>query len=156
MGYDLHMTRRKDWVDQGDDISFDEFVAYVRSDAEFTYPSQLGDDFAYWHSSQTGHDSWLWWNEGRIDTKNPESEFIDKMVAVAKSLGAKVQGDEGEVYLSATEILKDEADENPPPQPRARVAWSPAFLRWPFWKQLVAAFLFGCILLGLKLLIFGP
>jgi hypothetical protein len=156
VGYDLHITRRKDWLDEGDDISFDEFVAYLRRDPEFTYPGQLGDDSADWRSPRTGYDSWLCWDEGQVYTKNPEPEFIDKMVVVAKTLGAKIQGDEGEVYLSATEILKEDADENPPPQPRARVAWSPAFLRWPFWKQLLAAFLFGCILLGLKLLIFGP
>jgi len=150
MGYFLHITRRQHWVDQGDAISFDEFVAYLRSDSEFTYPSQLGDDFADWRSPKTGYDSWLFWNSGQIDTKNPESEFVDKMIAVAKSLGAKVQGDDGEVYLSATEILKDEADENPP----APVARSSAFFRWPLWKQLLAAFAFGCVLLGLKLLIF--
>ena len=28
-------------------------------------------------------------------------------------------------------------------------------LTWPLWKQMVAAFLLGCVLLGLKLLIFG-
>jgi len=156
MGYFLHITRRQHWVDQGDDISFDEFVAYVRSDSEFTYPSQLGDDFADWRSPRTGYDSWLFWNSGQIDTKNPETEFIDKMVAIAKSLGAKVQGDDGEVYLSANEVLKDEADQNPAPQLPTTVAWSPpAFFRWSLWKQLLAAFAFGCVLLGLKLLIFG-
>jgi len=30
-----------------------------------------------------------------------------------------------------------------------------AFFQWPLWKQLVAAFLLGCVLLALKLLILG-
>lgn len=32
MGYELHITRRKQWFDDGDDIAKEEFVAYVRSD----------------------------------------------------------------------------------------------------------------------------
>ncbi len=153
MGYDLHITRRKDWVDQGDDIAFDEFVADVRSDPEFTHPGQMGDDFADWRSPKSGDGPWLCWDDGQVYAKNPEPEFIDKMVGVAKRLGAKVQGDDGEVYLSATQVLKDEADHNPPPPP---VAWSPPafFRRWPLWKLLLAGFALGCVLLGLKLLIF--
>jgi hypothetical protein len=70
------------------------------------------------------------------------------MVAVARELLAKVQGDDGEVYLSATEI--EPAASVPSPALPA-----PAVFQWPLWKQLVAAFLLGCVLLALKLLIFG-
>jgi hypothetical protein len=68
---------------------------------EFIYPGQLGDDCADCEENavQLRNESWLCWDEGQIYTKNPEPEFIDKIVVVAKSLGAKVQGDEGEVIL---------------------------------------------------------
>ena len=153
MGYDIHITRRKHWFDKGDDIALDEFVRHVRADAEFRYPGENGDDYADWRSPETGYESWLCWSDGQIDTKNPEPEFIDKNFAVARELRAKVQGDDGEVYLSATEIQKEEiepaASVPSPPRP------APAVFPWPLWKQLVAAFLLGCVLLALKLLIFG-
>src|SRR5437773_6087542 len=106
MGYDLHITRRKEWIEEGDDITFEEFVRQVQGDVEFRYPGENGDDYADWHSSKSGYESWLGWSDGQIHTKNPEPEFIDKMIAVARELHAKVQGDDGEVYLSATEIQK--------------------------------------------------
>ncbi|MEO7297865.1 MAG: hypothetical protein ABI042_04735 [Verrucomicrobiota bacterium] len=152
MGYDVHITRRKFWPDEGDEIAFNEFVQLVRGDKDFKYPGENGDDYADWHSPQSAYESWLSWSDGQIYTKNPEPEFVDKLVEMARKLRARVQGDDGEVYLSAKEIQKEET----PPDtltlhnaPRLSV-----FFQWPLWKQLVAAFLLGCVLLGLKLLIF--
>ncbi len=153
MGYDIHITRRKFWPDEGDDIEFDEFVQLVRGDTEFRYPGENGDDYADWRSPKSGYESWLCWSDGQIHTKNPEPEFIDKMVAVSRALRAAVQGDDGEVYLSATEIQKEQSQ--PPTSSAPAVQTPPAFFRWPLWKQLIAAFLLGCVLLALKLLIFG-
>lgn len=154
MGYDLHITRREFWSSEGDDIAFDDFVRHVRSDGEFTYPGQLGDDSADWRCPKSGYVSWLSWADGQICTKNPEPVFIDKLVLVAKALQAKVQGDDGEVYLSATEIQKEQPLPDVAP---ATTAASPLskFLAWPLWKQALAAFLLGCVLLVFKLLIFG-
>ena len=89
MGYDIHITRRKLWFDKGDDIARDEFARHVRSDLEFRYPGENGDDYADWRSPKTGYESWLCWSDGQIDTKNPEPEFIDKMVAVAANFSQK-------------------------------------------------------------------
>jgi len=70
------------------------------------------------------------------------------MIAIAKELQAKVQGDDGEVYLSSTEIEREEVQPTNPASP-------PRFSApWPFWKQLALAFLLGCVLLALKLLLF--
>ncbi len=144
MGYDLHITRRKSWNDDGDDISKEEFLACIRPDAEFTHPGALGDDHVDWKSRRTGAEAWLCWQEGCIDAKDPESEFLDKMVRLAKALGAKVQGDDEEVYLSSNRIRKHQVVRSP----------VVVFLSWPLRKQLVAAFLFGSVLLALKLLFF--
>jgi hypothetical protein len=34
MGYDLHITRRRHWPDEGDDITAQEWLAYVERDSE--------------------------------------------------------------------------------------------------------------------------
>ncbi len=106
MGYDLHITRREDWFDTGHDISHADFLVYLHGDKEFTYPSSLGAHYADWKSPVSGHQSWLCWREGQLETKNPEPEFVDKMVAVAKALEAKVQGDEGEIYESSADLTR--------------------------------------------------
>src|SRR4051812_39875143 len=98
MGYELHITRRKDWTDKGGDISKEEFIACVGADPEFTYPGEGGDRSFDWKSASTGYSGLLWWVDGRVAVKNPEAEFVDKMVAVAAKLNAKVQGDDGEIY----------------------------------------------------------
>jgi hypothetical protein len=38
------------------------------------------------------------WFKGNIYSKSPDDAIIDKMVAIAKELGATVQGDDGEIY----------------------------------------------------------
>lgn len=110
MGYDLHITRRKHWPDRGDDIAREEFESYVRGDVEFKYPSQMGADYAEWVSPKTGYQSWLCWENGQIQTKNPEPEFIDKIAAIAVALNAVAQGDDGEIYLSSTTIRSEQSN----------------------------------------------
>jgi hypothetical protein len=44
-------------------------------------------------------DPWLNWRDGNVYSKSPDEPIMDKMVAIAKALNAKVQGDDGEVYL---------------------------------------------------------
>lgn len=153
MGYEIHISRRQDWFDDGDAITFDEFVRLVSGDAEFRHPGQSGADFADWRSPKTSYESWLCWSEGQIYTKNPEPELIDKMVLLARQLNAKVQGDDGEVYRSATETENDESAPSVPVPHRSQPI--PALSRWPLWQRLLAAILFGCLLLALKLLFFG-
>ena len=113
MGYELHITRRKQWFDDGDDIAKEEFVTYVRSDPEFSYPGAGGDDFADWKDPACGYTTWLQWFGGRIITKNPEAVFVDKMVFVAARLNATAQGDDGETYRSSTDIVPPEPTASP-------------------------------------------
>lgn len=152
MGYELHVTRRKLWFGEGDDIRLEEFVRYVRDDGEFRYPGDNGEHYAEWRYSKNGGESWLCWSDGQIHTKNPEPDLIVKMVAMACELGAKVQGDDGEVYSSATQIESNETEASTPVPDTNLPALS--FLRWPLWKQLIAAFMLGCVLLALKLMLF--
>jgi hypothetical protein len=103
MGYDLHITRREDWFDRGDDISADEWLNYVESDTELSIDKRNGRYFAIWKE-----DDWLDWQRGEIFTKNPRKTLVEKMIQIANRLNAKVQGDDGEVYVDSSQIPDDE------------------------------------------------
>ena len=90
MGYDVHITRRKDWSDAtGPAISEQEWLVHARNDDEL---------------------SALVWNRGNVDAKNPDTNLVVKMVAVAAAIGATVQGDDGESYDRSGKAVS-------PPQP---------------------------------------
>ena len=103
MGYDFHITRRKDWSSQGSDITAQEWLAYVENDPELSLAKQNGDYFVRWSGSSRNAEPWLDWYKGNIYTKNPDEALIDKMVAIAAALDAQVQGDDGEIYRSGQE-----------------------------------------------------
>lgn len=121
MGYDLHITRREDWSAEGDDITADEWLEYVHSDPEFRISGINGPYFADWNGRSKHAEPWLNWSSGVIYTKNPDRALVDKMILIAKKLGAKVQGDDGEDYSDSSQIQDpDEASaavaNMPPPQ----------------------------------------
>jgi len=126
MGYDLHITRRNHWPNNGRDITAEEWLGYVQRDAELRLQPENGPYFAEWRSASGN--SWLDWSDGQIYTKNPEPKVIDKMVAIARHFNARVQGDDGEIYEAGGQ----------PPRPPAR---GPA----PSWGKRLAAW-FSCLL----------
>jgi hypothetical protein len=80
MGYDVHITRRENWWEEdGQDIGAAVWEALVAADPGLVVVP-------------------LWWNTGRIVSKNPSDAVIATMREVAKALGARVQGDDGEYY----------------------------------------------------------
>ena len=48
----------------------------------------------------SGGIAWMDHRGGRIVVKNPDTAILKKMCAIAERLGARVQGDEGEMYRS--------------------------------------------------------
>jgi hypothetical protein len=98
VGYDLHITRRDNWFDAGDDISADEWLKYVESDPDLSIDESNGKYFAIWK------EDWLDWSRGEIYTKDPRRNLIEKMIQIANRLNAKVQGDEGEIYVDGSQV----------------------------------------------------
>ena len=114
MGYELHITRRPDWSG-GPSIDLDEWHEVVASDPELRLDgaatattsdglsiSVSSPGLAVW-VSYSGHESdgnmaWFDHREGEIVVKNPDEEIISKMIAIAERLGARVRGDDGELY----------------------------------------------------------
>lgn len=81
MGYDLHITRRRDWSGPGADISQAEWRRLLEAEPDLRTE--------------------LEWDAGVITAKNPTPAIIDRMVDVARRFDAIVQGDDGERYLSS-------------------------------------------------------
>jgi hypothetical protein len=98
MGYDLHITRRKHWSDDGCDITAREWLDYVAGDAELKLSPADGLYWTVWSGPSELPQPWLDWDAGQIFTKNPDEPLIRKMFAVADALQARVQGDDGEFY----------------------------------------------------------
>ncbi len=99
MGYDLHVTRRSFWADEeGQSISIEEWLACAKDDPELR-PDLENPGWENW-LIVLSEGSWpLWWERrGKLVTKNPGPPAIAKLVRLALSLGATVQGDDGEVY----------------------------------------------------------
>ena len=95
MGYDLHITRRKDWSDSnGPSISEQDWQTLVRADSEL----QIGDPINQPNFATFGEEAWFDWSDGHVFTKNPDRQTLEKMLELADRLGAKVQGDDGETY----------------------------------------------------------
>lgn len=145
MGYELHITRREHWADtEATDISMDEWLAYVNSDTELEltngYDTKIGAEtshqdspgFCKWNAHPTEKEAnsrpWFAYWKGSIDTKNPDTPTIRKMMQMASALNAKVQGDDGEFYTEEylTEMENAEVQKSSAKQ-QAVKPW------WKFW-----------------------
>jgi hypothetical protein len=104
MGYDLHITRRKDWSAEGDEISVEEWIFYVEMDPELSLWQDNGPHMARWSGKSTYADPWLDWFKGAIYSKNPDEALIYKMMEIAQFLGGCVQGDDGEIYRNKHDV----------------------------------------------------
>jgi hypothetical protein len=127
MGYDLHITRKKNWDgwedEHGPEISFDEWMAVVDADPELRiegYEGQRLPDQSVFRQplvAWTAHSRYrvddpgpvLGLSGGNVEAKNPDREFRCKMWRLAQILKAKVQGDDGEFYDRFGNPTPDEA-----------------------------------------------
>lgn len=115
MGYDIHITRKEHWSDDGPEITLAEWQAYIASDIEMRLDgyaeAALGDGKtlrveneglsvwkAYPHHGTNGNMAWFDFRSGNVVVKNPDEQILAKMWLIAQKLRAQVQGDEGECY----------------------------------------------------------
>jgi len=115
MGYDVHITRKEEWFDEeGEEITLNEWCDFVNTStdmrldgyAETETPSGTlrveSEGLTVWvgysNHDKDGNMAWFDYFEGNIKVKNPDDEILKKMYQIARSLNAKVQGEECEVY----------------------------------------------------------
>jgi hypothetical protein len=109
MGYDIQITRSPGYhfQNEGHQISPEEWLKYVEGDPELRLAGSNGPYFAIWSGKCRYPEAWFDWDEGNIYTKNPDPAIMGKAIAIAVALGARVQGDDGEVYLPDGKIERD-------------------------------------------------
>ncbi|MDO9376995.1 MAG: hypothetical protein Q7T76_21390, partial [Ferruginibacter sp.] len=122
-------------------ISRKEWLAYIHSDEELEltngYESKIPGientfqnipGFCNWsgHSIMKGDSQpWFDYRDGYISAKNPDDEVIRKMINIAETLNAKVQGDDGEFYDET--YLSNQKENTTQTHNLKRKAW------WKFW-----------------------
>jgi len=127
MGYDVHVTRAEHWSESdATPIAREEWLAVVASDPELRLDdaaeAPLGDGSVLRHeaaglavwTAYSGHGrggnmAWLDYRDGEIVAKNPDAEILGKLSEIAARLGARVQGDDGELYPSGEAAAQSEA-----------------------------------------------
>jgi hypothetical protein len=105
-GREVHISRRVNWWEtDGGQISAGEFKAAVAADAELAMVAV--PDIWRWEprwiaemATGAGPEPRenLVWRAGRIVARHPSAALVAKMCELAKLLGARVQGDDGEYY----------------------------------------------------------
>ena len=116
MGYDLHVTRGTNWIEnEGHEIREAEWLATVEADPELRFAEPGDDTYAdglvLWLEQSSGGDQpWFIWVQGNVDTKNPGPATIQKMLDLAERLNARVQGDDCEAYLSDGRVQQDDGE----------------------------------------------
>jgi hypothetical protein len=98
MGYCLHITKTDHPVNS---------KTRPITPAEWRYAISIDSDLQFdgrsktrvvWYDDLGDERGRMLLHHGRAVAKNPSQEFIAKMTALAKLLGARVIGDDGEVY----------------------------------------------------------
>lgn len=116
MGYDLHITRKRNWMDEdGPSITLEEWLALVTADSSLLHartskgvvehlPSyRASEGLVYWTppGQQPPGEQWFDWQDGNLTTgRQADTEAIRKMWVIAQVLNARVVGDDGEEYQS--------------------------------------------------------
>jgi len=114
MAYEIYITKKQNWFETGtaSNISMEEWEAFVKNDPEMRLDNfsevglESGEMFRYDNPGAA-----IWFNPyangemvhfdflaGNISVSSPDEDSIAKMKHIAFKLGAKVQGEDGELY----------------------------------------------------------
>lgn len=140
MGYDLFVTRREDWSDEGDPkitlidwmdyLAIDKSLEIDRERAEIIDPRVAAHQkepthtrWLDWPGREPGvREAWMWLEQGNIVASDPDRAFRCKLFLIADGMGGHLMGEDGEIYNSVGD----------PEKAARRVVGSSSSRRW--WK----------------------
>ncbi|MCF2530820.1 hypothetical protein [Yinghuangia soli] len=112
MGYDLHITRRANWWDEGGPvITAAEWLAVIAADPGLVAlpdppgapgPVRPAAELAEPPSGRGSPELCL--RNGEVMAKSPSDALLVKMCEIAAVLGARVQGDDGEYFVGGVAL----------------------------------------------------
>ncbi|MGL5071030.1 MAG: hypothetical protein ACRC61_07125 [Aeromonas salmonicida] len=127
MGIELYITRANHWAEnEGNEIGAEEWRTYVDTDPELQFFPENGDYFVRWNGQSKYEDPWLDWFGGNILTKWPDTALYRKMLQIAQHLNAKIQDDDGNLFISEDDW---EFDPTAPPSAIKKPL--------PWWKRIL-------------------
>lgn len=120
MGHDVYITRAPHFLDGAQDpIDKQDWRALVASDPELSMPDPAVPDYAVW-SGQTGvRTPWIDLADGNLFSRSPDHSFVRKLIDIAGRLGARVQGEGGELYRVEGGLVTLEEPQSDEPVPPA-------------------------------------
>jgi hypothetical protein len=102
LGYDLHITRADDWNrNESHEIAPQEWLSLIEEDPELVLDPAYGEYAVTWKHPTARKKAWFDYYGGNVYTTNPDKATVEKMLALASRLDARVMGDNGELYNSA-------------------------------------------------------
>ena len=131
MGYELHITRARDWVESIEHpISVEEWNDVARGHPALRehgviHWSDIGAQPVFSITGDDGRGASLTWRHARITVKGDYGDAVQETVlALAEELQAMLVGDEGERYLTdgRCEVLPPRAEAQQP-APKRRHRW---------------------------------
>jgi len=107
LGYDVYITRRTNWWQpSGQDIDLAEWSALAAQSADLVPWQGVGPDglsrqdptLLALRLPEGGQSAPFLLNDGQLVVKSPDDWTARRMGELAEALGAKVQGEDGEIY----------------------------------------------------------
>jgi len=105
-GYNVYITKKEFYLNDGECITKQDWNTYLETDPNIKLDvKNPEDDYLV---SLDGEEFSLWYDYNSCDliTKNPTPKTIGKMIDISKKLKATVQGEESEIYLTPDEIIR--------------------------------------------------
>lgn len=120
MGHDIYITRAPHFLDGAQHpIDKEDWRSLVASDPELSTPDPAVPDYAVWKGDTALKSPWIDLSEGNLFSRSPDHSFVRKLIDIAGRLGARVQGEGGELYRveGGLVTLEEPEHENPEPAP---------------------------------------
>lgn len=105
-GYDVHVTKKEHWTDENDIcINKADWKKYLETNSSIQVDHDSIEDSYLVYINNDEYAMWIDYKGCDLMTKNPNTEFINKLIEISKALDAKVQGDDGEVYITPDQLI---------------------------------------------------